>query len=51
MREFDPQTVALAIGGAIDNVIAHWLVHPELDLDAAADELVDFTLHAIERRD
>lgn len=51
LREFDPQTVALAIGGAIDNVIAHWLVHPELDLDAAADELVDFTLHAIERRD
>ncbi|MFI6474956.1 TetR/AcrR family transcriptional regulator [Streptomyces sp. NPDC050516] len=47
-REFDTRTVALAIGGAIDGVIAHWLVHPELDLDAAADELVTFTLLAVE---
>ncbi|MFG2287556.1 TetR/AcrR family transcriptional regulator [Streptomyces sp. NPDC048595] len=51
LREFHPPTIALAIGGAIDGVIAHWLVHPELDLDAAAAELVEFTLHAIERRD
>ncbi|BCK66531.1 TetR family transcriptional regulator [Streptomyces libani subsp. rufus] len=50
LREFNPQTVALAIGGAIDGVIAHWLAHPELDLDAAAAELEEFTLHAIERR-
>ncbi|MFD0166669.1 TetR/AcrR family transcriptional regulator [Streptomyces decoyicus] len=50
LREFDTRTVALAIGGAIDGVIAHWLVHPELDLDAAAVELEEFTLHAIERR-
>ncbi|REK86891.1 TetR/AcrR family transcriptional regulator [Streptomyces inhibens] len=49
-REFDVRTVALAIGGAIDGVIAHWLVHPELDLDAAAAELEEFTLNAIERR-
>ncbi|MEV8016018.1 TetR/AcrR family transcriptional regulator [Streptomyces sp. NPDC086554] len=49
-REFDPATVALAIGGAIDGVVAHWLAHPELDLDAAADELETFTLYAIERR-
>jgi TetR/AcrR family transcriptional regulator len=48
-REFDTRTVALAIGGAIDGVIAHWLVHPELDLDAAAAELVTFTLLAVER--
>ncbi|MFF4182653.1 TetR/AcrR family transcriptional regulator [Streptomyces sp. NPDC001691] len=48
-REFDPRTVSLAIGGAIDGVIAHWLVHPELDLEAAADELVTFTLLAVER--
>ncbi|MFE0102294.1 TetR/AcrR family transcriptional regulator [Streptomyces sp. NPDC059009] len=48
-REFEPRAVALAIGGAIDGVIAHWLAHPGLDLDAAADELVTFTLHAIER--
>ncbi|WP_328381885.1 TetR/AcrR family transcriptional regulator [Streptomyces sp. NBC_00400] len=50
LREFDVQVVALAIGGAIDGVIAHWLVHPELDLDAAAAELEEFTLHAIEPR-
>ncbi|MCW7990015.1 TetR family transcriptional regulator [Streptomyces platensis subsp. clarensis] len=50
LREFDPRTVALAIGGAIDGVIAHWLAHPELDLDAAAAELEEFTLNAIERR-
>ncbi|MER0484567.1 TetR/AcrR family transcriptional regulator [Streptomyces sp. Edi2] len=49
-REFDVQTIALAIGGAIDGVIAHWLVHPELDLDAAAAELEEFTLNAIEPR-
>ncbi|MFG2210086.1 TetR/AcrR family transcriptional regulator [Streptomyces sp. NPDC048638] len=51
LREFTPQTVALAIGGAIDAVIAHWLVHPDLDLDAATAELVTFTLNAIDRRD
>ncbi|MGW2632155.1 TetR/AcrR family transcriptional regulator [Streptomyces chattanoogensis] len=51
LREFHPETVALAIGGAIDGVIAHWLVHPDLDLDAATAELVTFTLNAIERRD
>ncbi|MFJ9413239.1 TetR/AcrR family transcriptional regulator [Streptomyces sp. NPDC101227] len=51
LREFNPQTLALAIGGAIDGVIAHWLVHPDLDLDAAAAELETFTLNAIERRD
>ncbi|WP_432144579.1 TetR/AcrR family transcriptional regulator [Streptomyces sp. bgisy084] len=50
LREFDTRTVALAIGGAIDGVIAHWLAHPELDLDAAAVELEEFTLNAIERR-
>ncbi|MEU9124521.1 TetR/AcrR family transcriptional regulator [Streptomyces sp. NPDC048506] len=50
-REFDPQTMALAIGGAIDGVIAHWLAHPEFDLDPAAAELEEFTLNAIERRD
>ncbi|MGY5137943.1 TetR/AcrR family transcriptional regulator [Streptomyces nigrescens] len=50
LREFDPRTVALAIGGAIDGVIAHWLAHPELDLDAAAAELEEFTLNAIERQ-
>ncbi|MEU6328111.1 TetR/AcrR family transcriptional regulator [Streptomyces sp. NPDC047049] len=49
-REFDVQVVALAIGGAIDGVIAHWLVHPDLDLDAAAAELEEFTLSAIEPR-
>ncbi len=51
LRAFDTRTTALAIGGAIDNVISHWLVHPDYDLDAAADELEAFTLSAIERRD
>ncbi|MEV4437411.1 TetR/AcrR family transcriptional regulator [Streptomyces sp. NPDC049577] len=51
LREFDTRSVALAIGGAIDGVIAHWLDHPELDLDAAVDELETFTRYAIARRD
>ncbi|MGG2460678.1 TetR/AcrR family transcriptional regulator [Streptomyces sp. RGM 3693] len=51
LREFDPRTVALAIGGAIDGVIGHWLAHPDLDLDAAAAELETFTLNAVARRD
>lgn len=51
LRASDARTTALAIGGAIDNVISYWLVHPDFDLDAAADELVTFTLNAIERRD
>ncbi|MFC7303093.1 TetR/AcrR family transcriptional regulator [Streptomyces monticola] len=49
LREFEPRTVALAVGGAIDGVIAHWLAHPGLDLDAAVEELVEFTLRAIDR--
>ncbi|PBC86707.1 MULTISPECIES: TetR/AcrR family transcriptional regulator [unclassified Streptomyces] len=49
-RKFDVRVVALAIGGAIDGVIAHWLVHPDLDLDAAAAELEGFALSAIEPR-
>ncbi|MFD9902957.1 TetR/AcrR family transcriptional regulator [Streptomyces sp. NPDC059063] len=48
-RAFDPTVVSLAVGGAIDGVISHWLAHPDLDLDAAADELVTFTLNAIDR--
>ncbi|MCC3774266.1 TetR/AcrR family transcriptional regulator [Streptomyces sp. UNOB3_S3] len=51
LRPFDPLTAGLAIGGAIDGVISHWLVHPGYDLDAAADELVAFTLSAIRRQD
>ena len=31
--------MALAIGGAIDGVVAHWLAAPDLDLDDAAEEL------------
>ncbi|QHC24152.1 TetR/AcrR family transcriptional regulator [Streptomyces sp. GS7] len=50
LREFDAPTVALAIGGAIDGVIGHWLAHPDLDLHAAAAELETFTLNAIARR-
>ncbi|MGW0731652.1 TetR/AcrR family transcriptional regulator [Streptomyces sp. NPDC002851] len=50
LRSFDPAVVALAIGGAIDGVIAQWLAHPELDLDAAAEELEAFTVRAIALR-
>ncbi|MBJ3811869.1 TetR/AcrR family transcriptional regulator [Streptomyces flavofungini] len=46
-RAFDVRTVSLAVGGAIDGVIGHWLAHPDLDLDAAAAELETFTLNAI----
>lgn len=49
-REFDARTTALAVGGAIDGVVSYWLAHPEYDLGAAADELVTFTLGAIEPR-
>ncbi|MGW1835403.1 TetR/AcrR family transcriptional regulator [Streptomyces sp. BBFR2] len=51
LRRCDTRTVALAIGGAIDGVIAHWLAHPELDLDEATAELEAFTRYAIEPRD
>ncbi|MEU7134138.1 TetR/AcrR family transcriptional regulator [Streptomyces sp. NPDC046261] len=51
LRAFDTRTMALAVGGAIDGVISHWLAHPDLDLDAAAEELVTFTLAGIRRRD
>ncbi|MFM9371476.1 TetR/AcrR family transcriptional regulator [Streptomyces sp. Da 82-17] len=47
-REFAPRPVALAVGGAIDGVVAAWLSDPDLDLDAAADELVEFTLRAVD---
>ncbi|MFB7630943.1 TetR/AcrR family transcriptional regulator [Streptomyces sp. NPDC056149] len=49
LREFDTRAVALAIGGAIDGLIGHWLAHPDLDLDAAAAELETFTLNAVLR--
>ncbi|WP_058043366.1 TetR/AcrR family transcriptional regulator [Streptomyces roseifaciens] len=47
LRAFDTRAVALAIGGAIDGVVAHWLADPDVDLGAAAEELVTFTLHAV----
>ncbi|WP_037684684.1 TetR/AcrR family transcriptional regulator [Streptomyces aureocirculatus] len=46
-RDFDVRTVSLAVGGAIDGVIGHWLAHPEFDLDVAAGEVETFTLNAI----
>ncbi|MPY61415.1 hypothetical protein [Streptomyces spongiae] len=49
-REFDARVMALAVEGAIDAVVAHWLDHVELDLGAAAEELETFTLNAIEQR-
>lgn len=46
-RDFDTKTVALAVGGAIDNLVSQWLVDPRLDLDAAAAELETFVLRAV----
>ncbi|MFH8793498.1 hypothetical protein [Streptomyces sp. NPDC017941] len=47
-RDFDVQIVSLAVGGAIDGVIGHWLAHPDFDLDAAEAEVETFTLNALE---
>ncbi|MDQ3987638.1 MAG: TetR/AcrR family transcriptional regulator [Actinomycetota bacterium] len=46
LRPFDTRVMALAIGGAIDGIVAHWLADPDLDLDAAADELETIVLLA-----
>ncbi|MCF3101700.1 TetR/AcrR family transcriptional regulator [Streptomyces roseoverticillatus] len=51
LRAFDTRVMALAVGGAIDGVVSHWLADPEMDLDAAADELVTFTLNAVRAQD
>ncbi|MFF7726884.1 TetR/AcrR family transcriptional regulator [Streptomyces sp. NPDC008001] len=51
LRAFDTRVMALAVGGAIDGVVSHWLADPEMDLGAAADELVAFTLNAVRARD
>ncbi|CAM01186.1 TetR family transcriptional regulator [Saccharopolyspora erythraea NRRL 2338] len=50
LRDFDTTTIALAIGGAIDGVVSQWLADPELDLDAATEELESFVILAIDRR-
>lgn len=49
-RRFDADSVALAVGGAIDNVVSHWLADPDLDLDTATTELETFVLTAVEAR-
>jgi TetR/AcrR family transcriptional regulator len=49
-RSFDVRSVSLIIGGAIDNLVAHWLADPELDLDTATRELETFVLTAVEAR-
>lgn len=49
-RPFDADWVALAVGGAIDNVVSHWLADPGLDLDAATAELETFVLTAVQAR-
>lgn len=46
-RSFDTKVMALAIGGALDAVVARWLIDPELDLTAASTELESTILRAI----
>lgn len=46
-RPFDTRVLALAIGGALDGVVAEWISDPGLDLDAAATELETAVLLAI----
>jgi len=38
-RPFDTRVLTLAIGGALDGVVAEWISDPGLDLDADAAEL------------
>lgn len=49
LRPFDTRLMALAIGGAVDGLVAGWLGEPDLDLDAAADELENTVLLATRR--
>lgn len=46
-RVFDPRALALMINGALDGVVAEWIAAPDLDLDAAADELETAVLLAV----
>ncbi|WP_016881237.1 MULTISPECIES: TetR/AcrR family transcriptional regulator [unclassified Rhodococcus (in: high G+C Gram-positive bacteria)] len=46
LRDFDVETVAVAIGGAIDGLVGQGLAAPDFDLTAAADELELFVRHA-----
>ncbi|MFF5212891.1 TetR/AcrR family transcriptional regulator [Streptosporangium sp. NPDC000396] len=45
-RPFDVRVMAVAHSGAIDNMFAYWIAHPEHDLDAHARELADLFRHA-----
>lgn len=46
-RPFDAKVLAIAIGGALDAVVAEWITDPAMDLDAAAAELETAVLAAI----
>jgi len=46
MRDFDTQTVAVLIGGALDGLVAQWIAEPVFDLQAGAAELETFVRHA-----
>ena len=46
MRDFDTQTVAVLIGGALDGLVAQWIAEPDFDLQAGAAELETFVRHA-----
>ncbi|WP_232666177.1 TetR/AcrR family transcriptional regulator [Pseudonocardia sp. TRM90224] len=46
-RDVDSRVMALAIGGALDGVVAEWIADPTFDLDAAATELQTAVLLAL----
>lgn len=48
-RDFDPRTVAIWIGGALDGLVGEWLEDRSFDLDAAVEELIRGVRLAIAR--
>jgi hypothetical protein len=49
LRDFDTRVMAVAYQGAVDTMIAYLDAHPETDVHAYADALVELLLNAIRR--
>ncbi|MFE0019996.1 TetR/AcrR family transcriptional regulator [Amycolatopsis sp. NPDC059021] len=45
-RRFDPTVMAVTIRAAVDGVLDHWAMDPDLDLPAYTRELVSLFIHA-----
>ncbi|MFD9889554.1 TetR family transcriptional regulator [Amycolatopsis sp. NPDC059027] len=45
-RRFDPTVMAVTIRSAVDGVLDHWAMDPDLDLPAYTRELVSLFIHA-----